>query len=58
MNGKVSKMLKKMELNDKRSKKAWTGLTPDQRGRIRSVFKIDGPNKALIQFGKELGNIV
>ena len=57
MNGKVSKMLKKMQANDKRSKRLYQTLTPDQKGRVRAAFEKDGENKALIEMMKYIGNI-
>ncbi len=57
MNGKVAKMLRKMKSNDKRSKEAWKSLTDNQRGRVSAVYRSNGPDKALVAFGKVLGNI-
>lgn len=57
MNGKVSKMLKKMQANDKRSKRLYQTMTPDQKGSVRAVFEKDGVNKALIEMMKHTGNI-
>ena len=57
MNGSVAKMLRKMKSNDKISKKAWKSLTPSQREQVSKVYHTDGPNKAVVAFGKALGNI-
>lgn len=57
MNGKVSKMLKKMKSDDKTSKKMFQSLTSNQKGKIRAVFRTKGPGPAVVEFGKQLGNI-
>jgi hypothetical protein len=59
MNGKVSKMLRRLNANDKRSKRLYQDLEPEQKGRIRAAYKAnpDNPGKALVAMMKELGNI-
>jgi hypothetical protein len=59
MNGKVSKMLHRMNAEDKRSKRLYQSLTPDQKGRVRAAYNAnrDNPGKALVVLMKEIGNI-
>lgn len=59
MNGKVSKMLRKLNANDTRTKKIYQSLTPDQKGRVRAAYTAnpDNPGKALVVLMKEMGNI-
>lgn len=57
MNGKVSKMLRKMNANDSRSKKIWETLTEPQRAKIRSVYLEKGPGPAVVEMMKQIGNI-
>lgn len=57
MNGKVSKMLHKMNANDNRTKKIWGTLTDNQRNKIRSVYKEKGPGPAVVEMTKQIGNI-
>lgn len=55
MNGKAAKMLRKLKANDNVSKSIWKSLNHIQRGKIRSVFKKEGPERALVllsQFSK------
>ncbi|MHA2403865.1 MAG: hypothetical protein ACXADH_12795 [Candidatus Kariarchaeaceae archaeon] len=46
MNGKVSKLLRKMRGNDKRSKRLWRLLTPNQRGKVRAAYTTNPDNPA------------
>ena len=39
MSERNARLLRKMELNDKRSKKSWNNLTPTQKGVVRKAFK-------------------
>ena len=57
MNGKVSKMLRKMSANDKRSKKLYLSLTAEQKSRVRAVYDPKDPGKAVIELMKQTGHI-
>jgi len=59
MNAKTAKMLRKIQANDKRSKKLWNGLTAEKKARVRAAYMSNDrkPGKALVAFGEAIGNI-
>ena len=52
MNGRIAKMLRKMQANDKRSKRLWNSLTSEQRSKVTATYnkyedKAEGALKAV-----------
>ena len=50
MNGRASKMLRKMRSGDREGKRLWQAMTPDIRGMVRKHFRT---NPKLMHFSLE-----
>ena len=53
MNGKAARMLRRMNANDKKSKRLWKSLTVQQRGRVSATYnsyenKLEGAMHAVV----------
>ena len=53
MNGKAARMLRRMNANDKKSKRLWKSLTQQQRGRVFATYnsyenKLEGAKEAVV----------
>lgn len=61
MNGQAAKMLRKMQANDKKSKRLWQSLTPAQKERVTKTYNSyeqpEGARRAVVTFMQQIGSI-
>ena len=53
MSGKTARMLRRMNANDKKSKRLWKSLTVQQRGQVTATYnsyenKLEGAKEAVV----------
>ncbi len=59
MNGKTARMLRKMQANDKKSKRLWKSLTQAQQAKVTATYnsfedKNEGAKEAVVTFMEQL----